>query len=71
MKLGLTLLLPVIQVGYGAFVLPTLSSAMRGPNSHMSGRFPSLDMPGQFSELEAVAATLPRWAPCAHNPSNE
>lgn len=43
--MGLTLLLPVIQVGYGAFVLPTLSSAGRGPNSHTSGRFLFRDMP--------------------------
>ena len=42
---NLTLLLPVIQVGYGAFVPPTLSSAVRGPSSHMSGRFLSHDMP--------------------------
>ena len=45
MKLGLTLFLPVIQGGYGMFVLPTLSSAVRGPDSHKSGRFLSHDMP--------------------------
>lgn len=44
-EVGLTLLLPVIQVGYGAFVLPALSSAGEVPNSLSQWEFLFCDMP--------------------------
>lgn len=73
MELGLTLLLPVTQVGYGAFCPHNLHFCyVRGPDSQGSGRGPlSGQASAQFPELEAVIATWPHWAPHACKPSSK